>query len=601
MLQATAEAHTALQLATQPLDSHLSHMAAKRRLQQALNDTSASNPNPEWVTAWESQIKHVQDTFSNFQQTLKNTEPLVNAMPHPVENPSIKPENPDAYKLGKIWNATIHEFLAQSVIGWIFDKALQGQTKSSSGRRLHQTSTPAMDQNQLAMASSMTNVLNTLLAIATTFDGPGNDVEFPLEYLLDSNGEGSSARRLLSEGGPGSGNQHHNHRFLDKLRADWDKAIESMHNFHAGAKLKTAENDVAAKATGLKKRFEDLQTRIKSHFEGSSRHLLSEKRSHEPAPEEAASGNFLYVMPPVTKTTVVMLMPQREFNDSAAYVQDVLGFLTNFISSAFAPLSPPTTGQGFPLQRPHSTRRIPHPPAQEDGAIAVQRRKRQLLSGTEEYVTGGDKDKYYYEEFEQDAYGGYNAEDDAWMWGNDDNEWANGQVEGDEALYSATPTMPTSMELVIRLLTPTENGVVSPELISLLSDPEGATLAQVLTEMSMAPAGSELVFSNSPAKDVSSEATGPRLPLFGPSVKVGPAQSSASSFSSSQSLEEERRKAAQRQAVAELVIKPLKGPTAHNNGDSTPILMDARWWGVALGLGGMGLLLVATALSGMKP
>lgn len=600
MSQATAEAHAALQLATQPMDSHLSHMAAKRRLQSTqLNDTSASNPNPEWVTAWESQIKHVQDTFSNFQQTLKNTEPLVSAMPHPVENPTIKPENPDAYKLGKLWNATIHEFLAQSVIGWIFDKAMQGQTKPS-GRRLHESSSPVTDQNQLAMASSMTNVLNTLLAIATTFDGPGNDVEFPLEYLLDPNGEGPSARRLLNEQGPG--NQHHDHPLLDKLRADWDKTIESMRNFHAGAKLKTAENDVAAKATGLKKRFEDLQTRIKSHFEGSHRHLLSEKLNHEPAPEEAASGNSLYVMPPVTKTTVVMLMPQREFNDSAAYVQDVLGFLTNFISSAFAPLSPvTTTRQGFSLERPHSTRRVPHPPAQEDAAIAVQRRKRQLLSRTEEYINGGNNDKYYYEEFEQDdAYDGYDAEDDAWMWGNDDNEWVNGQVEGDEALYSETPTMPSSMELVIRLLTPTENGVVSPELINLLSDPEGATLAQVLTEMSMAPAGSELVFSNSPAKDVSSEATGPRLPLFGPSVKVGPAQS-ASSISSSQSLEEERRKAAQRQAVAELVIKPLKGPTTHNNGDSTPILMDARWWGVALGLGGMGLLLVATALSGMKP
>lgn len=508
-----------------------------------------------------------------------------------------------------MWNATIHEYLTQSILGWIFDKAVQGQTRApaSSGRRLHQSSsTTVADQNQMAAASSVTDVLNTLLSLATTFDGPGNDIEFPLEYLLDSN-EGSTSRRLLNSE-PG---QSHKHGLLQKLKDDWDKAIASMHNYHAGAKLKTAENDVAAQATGLKKRFEDLQSRIKSHFEGSNRHLLTEALTPEPAAEGPSSGNFLYVVPPVTKTTVVMLMPPQDFNDSAAYVQDVLGFLTNFVSSAFAPLGPPGIRRSPAAERPHSTKHFPHPPAQEAHTIAAQRKRRQLLSGIDENEIGDARDdNYYYEEFEQDnvyddGYDGLDANDDAWMWGND-NQWADGYVdEAEEGLnYGVEPAdqMPSSMELVIRLLTPNENGVVSPELIKLLSDPEGATLAQVLAEMSMAPAGSELVLSNAAptTKDGSMEqVTGPRMPLFGPSIKVGPAQA-ASSMPPSQSLEEERRKA-QRQAVAEFVIKPLKGPTAHNTEDPAPKMMDARWWGVALGLGGLGLLLVAASLTGMKP
>ena len=79
MHQATLEAHAALQLATQPLELHLSHAVAKRRLQQATNNglaggASASNSNPEWVTAWESQIKNVQDTFANFQVRLREAD-----------------------------------------------------------------------------------------------------------------------------------------------------------------------------------------------------------------------------------------------------------------------------------------------------------------------------------------------------------------------------------------------------------------------------------------------------------------------------------------------------------------------------------------------
>ena len=52
--------------------------------------------------------------------------------------------------------------------------------------------------------------------------------------------------------------------------------------------------------------------------------------------------------------------------------------------------------------------------------------------------------------------------------------------------------------------------------------------------------------------------------------------------------------------MVDMVVAPLRGPKPHTERD-IPGGMDARWWGVVLGLGGLGLLLVgAAAVAAMK-
>jgi hypothetical protein len=91
--------------------------------------------------------------------------------------------------------------------------------------------------------------------------------------------------------------------------------------------------------------------------------------------------------------------------------------------------------------------------------------------------------------------------------------------------------------------------------------------------------------------------TPPRFAVFGPSALADAAQASGAPGGAAA-----RRPA--RARAADAVLAPLgaaaRAPARHQEGAAALGGVDARWWGVALGLGALGMLLVGTSLAALK-
>ena len=229
----------------------------------------------------------------------------------------------------------------------------------------------------------------------------------------------------------------------------------------------------------------------------------------------------------------------------------------------------------------------------------LERRRRQLLG------VGSPSSASYnaspYDDF-NDLDSEYEQEE-AWLWVSGDDDWMSTEASKEEAIlqYAEEADESELLDLVVKLVAPVnENGDgISPALMEILLDPANASVAQLLKELAAGPAGGEL----SVAKQSGTEVVPPRFAVFGPSVVAGFGQAAAVGAHLPRHIPENQREGYYNNNNGKMIdmVAPLRGPKPHTERDM-PSGMDARWWGVVLGLGGLGLLLVgAAAIAAMKP
>lgn len=450
-----------------------------------------------------------------------------------------------------------------------------------SGRRLQQQGSDAIGGAISTAAAPIANTIEALIASAEALNGPIEDIDVPMLLAMSDSGAASSRRLLADEG---------IQNIASNLQADAERALTSVRRLNEGANLvETARQDLSAGAAGLKKRFEKLQSRVEDLFKRSHRRLMADT----PVPENQMPDSQS-VMKPVTTATMVVLMGPHDVKENAAFVQDALGFLMEMLNTSYQPMSTASSSYDTTFGQPSFVRSTPavegfSADAQQEPPLPIASQRR--LTSASKTVSNKKYTDIYGEYGHYDPYG-YNLDaayqdDMAWMWSSAGDEWATDKATVEEAIMAYAPDHPeeTSVaELVIRLMTPSASGAVSPALINLVSDPEKTSLAALLDELSQSPPGSEIEVRNH-AEEL------PRFAVFGPSA-ISDASQAGTAQTRPKGTQESGR-------VSEMVVVPMRGPAPHT-GQSGPTAMDARWLGVVLGMGGLGLLLVGAALAAMR-
>jgi len=233
------------------------------------------------------------------------------------------------------------------------------------------------------------------------------------------------------------------------------------------------------------------------------------------------------------------------------------------------------------------------------GLLLDSRRRRQLrgLDSAFSYDTELEKDILDYEY----------AQEEAWYMIADDDDWMSPEASIEEAVlqYADEAHESALLDLVVKLVAPVdENGEgISPVLLQMLLDPANASVAQLLKELASGPAGGEMNVARQSDSGIDAVVIPPRFAVFGPSVVAGFGQAAAVGAHLPRSFPQTQQQDSNYNGgkMVDMVVSPLRGPKPHTERD-LPSGMDARWWGVVLGLGGLGLLVVgAAAVAAMKP
>jgi len=558
-------------------------------------------------------------------------------------------------------------------------KAPGGSTAVNS-RRLQQ----ALNNKEGGTASSAEDVVKALRQLQTvpaeTVGGPASSVNL---QVFDTNSKiTETMKRKLLASTDGDINA-----FAKQLQQRVEEAVATWQRLDNGAVISSDEvrTWLASRAAGLKQRFENLKARFEAASgsttatEGSTkRHLLQENTGNPdaaPAPEveEQTFDEFDYSDysddSPVayTTSTVVLLMTPADAEASTAFIDDVLNFLVDTIttsqiipddSSAFTSQA---SDFGIPMYRGNEDEtyfNIYESPAAENAADYKEEENDELLQllmesvtaaaarGPEQYGTamamefpggipateptpqteqdltideavakgllldrrrrrklqGLDSAFAYDPELEKDFLDYEYEQEEAWYMSTDDDDWMSPEASIEEAIlqYADEANESDLLDLVVKLVAPIdENGEgVSPALLDMLLDPANASVAQLLKELASGPAGEEMKIAKQSGLDA---VIPPRFAIFGPSVVAGFGQAAAVGAQLPRPQTQQWDGNYNGGKMVDMVVNPLRAPKPHTERDM-PSGMDARWWGVVFGLGGLGLLVVgAAAVAAMKP
>ncbi len=502
---------------------------------------------------------------------------------------------------------------------------------------------------------------------AESVGGPVESVNLQL-FSDDSKQHATSLKRRLLSSANGDINA-----FATQLQQQVQEAVALWHRLDNGVEISSEEvkTYLAARATGLRQRFENLKSRFeaaanaaKTSTSGSTQRRVLQ--SHNKTPEAATTATAtpaapapeveeeIFDLSPVSysTSTVLILMTPADAEDSTTFIDDVLNFLMDTLTaSSIAPADyssafslPQAFGLGVPMYRPdesddryfrqmyggsplaedyegeesdellkllmgsvtgaaargpeqHSTAMEmefsndsqPEPSTETlpvDAAVAkgvLLDRRRQLLS---------HESSAYDQEFNDDVLDKEYEKEESWLWVAGDDDWMSPEASIEEAV-----------DLVVKLVAPVDkNGEgISPALLEILLDPANASVAQLLKELAAGPTGGEIGVAkqSEPGKAI----IPPRFAVFGPSVASGFGQAAAVGAHLPRPPQTQQRDSnnnAGNGKMVDMVVAPLRGPKPHTERD-VPSGMDARWWGVVLGLGGLGLLVLgAAAVAVMK-
>lgn len=350
---------------------------------------------------------------------------------------------------------------------------------------------------------------------------------------------------------------------------------------------------------------------------------------------------LFYPQPTRVRNTIVVLMAPDSSSNSSDVLRDMLDLVSQIVNEAFVPMAPPAVSPAAYRQRqvaleagggeveadcygltpeeeaallltssdddkdafndPAAGEEYDDLPA--DSALTIQRRRRRMLSQQQlrpvsEFSTLKESEAEY------DIDAAY-AEDDAWVWQAEeaDELSSSALTHGslDQALFGYAVGSKGSdagiMELVVSLTAPVEDGGIPPALLHLLADPESSSVAELLDLIASQPSLGTITIQSDTSTQGSTHQEMPRFAVFGSSA-VTPAEHAAAGSAKVASAVPE-----QSARVSDMIVAPLSGaakaPTPHTANDA-PSGMDARWWGVALSLGAVGLLLVGVSIATMK-
>jgi len=338
---------------------------------------------------------------------------------------------------------------------------------------------------------------------------------------------------------------------------------------------------------------------------------------------EGSTSAYLGQPTSITNTVIVMLPPANS-SASTAMVGDMLDLVRELVQSAFVPLPAmpfkPTFLPGLDSSNDYSNVEGifgPASEAEDDNDLSLDvdfaaptmeefatHRRRALLSHSEnsakpQYFAAGDYD------YDIDA--AY-AEDDAWLWEIEEQDvppagLLDNRSKLEEALLGFQSGPEGILELVVSMNAPVEEGGIPPALLHLLADPYESSLAELL-ELLSSPGYGGATMRIDPNTAI--DAKVPRFAVFGPASVNADSDyiaSSASSAMGAMTARERLKKERMDTRISDLIVVPLgsaaKAPIPHSHTDS-PTGMDARWWGVVLSLGALGLLLVGVSLAALK-
>ena len=544
----------------------------------------------------------------------------------------------------------------ESSIGSAVEKAMDGMSLSNfritpaslaHGRRLRQaavenddTAAAKKGASKPTVVADLIGAMESLAAAGPLLEGPGSSVKLPLPAdTIDA----ASARRLLSTPEDDDFNS-----IATQLQRQVGEAVASLKSLGSKGGGAIVPAQLTARAAGLKERYNSLKTSIETASTKAQRRLLQEDGddggdsfSSDEA-EQLENPPYSHSQGSPTKTMIIV-MQTEDIAASTAFIHDILGFLSESIHSAMMP--PPAA-----LQRNRRSMDAPEEgeyladeleeedassgyyyevemvdyAAQDENNEDESSRRRRLLSSpslqssasssssSSSAVTPPQKpasssssavtpqkpassssssDSFSYDyEYDLDA---VYAEEDAWMWAAGDEDWMSSEASVEEAVlrYVDEANETELIDLVVRLAAPLEEGGISPALLQILSDPQGRSVADLLKELAASPAGSELNVANRGSEV-------PRFAIFGPSAMTGFNKAAAVGAHKARPQQDARDGSGK---VVEMVVTPLRGPRAHTDRDSPNGGMDARWWGVTLGLGSLCLFLIgASAVAALQ-
>ncbi|KAL4539613.1 hypothetical protein Ndes2437B_g02023 [Nannochloris sp. 'desiccata'] len=726
--KAAGEAWNAAQIVANPLMEATSPaFSARRRLQQLAQVAPLKSPElDEWLSKagefWQARAQQgqslvkAQDFLKNFMQgplaslgapaTTTATTPSIFPRNFDLGNIQLPQLSPDALKsVTQFLNTTAKSFMLSQAISGMFDQAITDVGKSFSKYRIKPPagSTAANTRRLQQAVNDKENVVGGTLN-ASSVDVTAEDVIKALQQLEraagivggpassvdlqfsggDSKPTASMKRRLLASA-DGDINA-----FSTQLQQQVKEAVATWQRLDHGAVISSDEVKtwLASRAAGLKQRFEDLKTRFEAAANseivsgGSTKRHLLEKSTKNPAAAAPAaetdeeifddydfSDNSNRSPVAYSTSTVLLLMTPADAEASTAFIDDVLNFLMDTLtssrvtpdgSSAFSPQAfdlaipmyranedeayfnmydPPAAENaadyggdendellqllmesvtaaaargpeqygtamamefpsGIPTTEPTSKRQqdLTIDEAVAKGLLLNRRRRRQLL--------GLDSAFAYDAELAEDFLDSEYAQEEAWYMISGDDDWMSPEASIEEAVlqYADEANESELLDLVVKLVAPIDDHGegISPVLLEMLLDPANASVAQLLKELASGPAGGEINVAKQSGIDA---AIPPRFAVFGPSVVAGFGQAAAVGAHLPRPLPQIQQRDSNNNGgkMVDMVVAPLRGPKPHTERDM-PSGMDARWWGVVLGLGGLGLLIVgAAAVAAMKP
>lgn len=527
---------------------------------------------------------------------------------------------PEALKgISEFINTTAKSLFLENSLSSMLESAMKNQnfsqfrikpsqiSSAAFGRQLRQvTEEPEKHKPVVVEVTSadLVAALDQMMAAAVAIGGPQGTID-----VSSSPTEAASARRrMLSTTTPDISTIAVQ---LQKRAADAAATFKELRNGAIVAR-EQAQKELAARAAGLKSRYDSLQARIQAAFQNSQRRLLQEDdASADEGGFSPRSGER-----PAGGTTMIIVMQPADTAASMNFIEDVLGFLMDTVRSSVVPPeyneeddASWADGEYFEFE-PAAEDAWGEEPSEEpyfedaseidfenDGSEELlDRSRRRMLSSTlnaaSQDANKADSSVTKGLDYEYDFDAAYAGEDE-WLWATGDEDWMSSEASLEEAVlrYADEANESELLDLVVRLVAPTQEGGISPALMHILADPQGSSVAQLLKELAAGPAGSELSVAKYGAEM-------PRFTVFGPSVQSGFGLAAAVGAHVSRP-ELAGQDGSGNDKRVDMVVGPLRGPKPHRDRD-VPSGMDARWLGMVLGLGGLGLLLTGAALAAMR-
>ena len=499
--------------------------------------------------------------------------------------------------------------------------------------------------------------------VGAAIGGPAKDVTYYETdvYLSKSSSDTTSAattqRRRLSSSGSSTGGGD-----VSLLAADLHRRVQQaltdlykLNKNGGGAVISSdqVKTQLSARALGLKQQYDVLKFRLQNAARATQkRRLLSvdddkdtedtdgefyyedeEREEHEQGDEEEQ----LNTSPPRSSAaTMIIIVQPTDTASSLSFMDDVIGFLFDTLHTTVRGGDVREGDEEDPMtwwwgkQEDEAVEENGIEPGDGGSSISTsaRRRRRHMLS-----ADGAEQQEHSSLLINNDAYGGTyeqydeDALDNQWLWGmpetnalpqgeeeeDDEDDWLTSETAiFEEAVlrYADEANENDLIDLVVRLAAPSSqnedgnsSGGISLALLQILADPQAATVAELLKEMSSQAPGSEISVTRRQEYKI------PRFAIFGPAVTSGFHQSSAVKAQiprASQSLSGGASSNRVIQSKVDVVVGPLRGPTFHprQGGDVESAFpsrgVDARWWGVVLGVGALGLLFVASGLAAIR-